>query len=309
MLWIRHIDATPFRKLGDEENQLSGKQAFLKVRQEIQALPDNTALTKTLCDPFRFCGTLVMDGKYIAVKGCKQKIPFLYGIDYLTHDIPLGGLYSAEDEMGFVSFFAKLKELNYPLRVVVADDRSGLKQALLRVFPHARLQLCHTHYLENIRELLHIRTENQYRDFFYALRRIFRKVRSEERILLELKFLSEKTKSRLLLNILLDVERRKEELFAFRQVQDCPSSTNMIEAYNSHLNGRLKTIKGFQSFVSAKIWLNAYMIRRRTKTLTDCKGQFKCLNGLTSLQMTIRDLKDYPTWISGVKVPKNAPKR
>lgn len=309
MLWIRHIDATPFRKLGDEENQLSGKQVFLKVRQEIQALPDNASLTKTLCNPFRFCGILVIDGKYIGVKGYKQKIPFIYGIDYLTHDIPLGGLYSAEDEMGFVSFFAKLKELNYPLRAVVADDRSGLKQALLRVFPHARLQLCHTHYLENIRELLHIRTEDQYQDFFYALRRIFRKVRSEERILLELKFLSEKTKSRLLQNILQEVERRKDELLAFRQVQDCPSSTNMIEAYNSHLNGRLKTIKGFQSFVSAKAWLNAYMIRRRTKTLTDCKGQFKNLNGLASLQMTIRDFKDYPTWIAGVKVPKNAPKR
>ena len=245
----------------------------------------------------------------MAVKGYKQKIPFIYGIDYLTHDIPFGGLYAAEDEMAFVSFFVRLKELGLDIRAVVADDRQGLKSALLRAFPQARLQLCHTHYLENIRGLLRIRTEEKYRSFFSALKRIFRKARSEERVMLELKFLREKTKSQLLLNIIQEVERRKTELFAFRQVPDCPKSTNMIEAYNSHLQGRLKTIKGFESFVSANKWLNAYMIRRRTKTLTDCNGQFKHLNGLASLQMTIRDLKDYPIWIPGVKLPQKAPKR
>mgnify|MGYP001570123610 CR=1 FL=1 len=250
-----------------------------------------------------------MDGKYVAVKGYKQKIPFIYGIDYLTHDIPLGGLYAAEDEMAFASFFARLKELGLDIRAVVADDRYGLKSALLRVFPRARLQLCHTHYLENIKRLLNVRTEEQYRDFFYALRRIFRKARKEEQVILELKFLRERTKSRLLSNILQEVEQRKDDLFAFQKVQDCPKSTNMIEAYNSHLQGRLKTIKGFQSFDSARKWLNAYLIRRRTKTLTDCKGQFKHLNGLASLQMTIRDQRLWPTWIPGIKYPQKELKR
>lgn len=279
------------------------------MRKEINALPDNAALTKTLCNPFYFSGILVIDGKYVAVKDYKQKIPFIYGIDYLTHDIPLGGLYVAEDEMSFVSFLARLKELGLDVRAVVADDRSGLKQALLRVFPKARLQLCHTHYLENIRELLRIRTEEKFRIFFSALKLIFRKARNEEQVLLELKFLREKVKNQLLLNILREVENRRAELFAFRKIPDCPNSINMIEAYNSHLQGRLKTIKGFQSFVSASRWLNAYLIRRRTKTLTDCKGRFKHLNGLASLQMTIRDQTLWPTWISGIKLPKKAPKR
>lgn len=211
--------------------------------------------------------------------------------------------------MAFVSFFAELKHLGYSPRAVVADDRSGLKPALLRVFPHARLQLCHTHYLENIRQRLYVRSEPQYQDFFYSLRRIFRKARSEEQVMQELKFLQEKTKNPLLLNILQDVRNRSQELFAFRQIPDCPSSTNMIEAYNSHLQGRLKTIKGFQGFDSARRWLNAYLIRRRTKTLTDCKGQFKHLNGLASLQMTIRESRLWPIWIAGIKLPKKAPKR
>lgn len=297
----------PFRKLGDEHD-LSGKQVFLKVRKEIAALPDNSQLTKTLCSPFRFSGVLAMDGKYVAVKGYEQKIPFVYGIDYLSHDIPAGDLHAAEDEMAFVSFFTRLKEIGYPLRAVVADDRKGLKQALNRVFPRARLQLCHVHYLENIRGNLNIRTEEKYRDFFEALHRIFKRARSTDQVFQELRFIQTKNNSTLV-NILQDVKNRSSELFAFRQVQDCPNSTNLIESYNSHLHGRLKTIKGFQSFVSASRWLNAWLIRRRIKTLTDCRGLFRHLNGLASLQMTIKDLELWPTGIPGIKPPENQPKR
>jgi hypothetical protein len=268
-------------------------------------LPDNTSLTKTLCNPFRFSGILIMDGKYVAVKDYEKKIPFIYGIDYLSHDIPLGNLYPVEDEMVFVSFFAILKDLGYFPRAVVADDRSGVKPALLRVFPHARLQLCHTHYLENIKELLRIRTEERYQNFFYALKRIFRKARSEEQVMQELKFLREKTKNSLLLHILQEVERRTEDLFAFRQIPDCPSSTNMIEAYNSHLQGRLKTIKGFQGSASARRWLNAYLIRRRTKTLTDCKGKFKHLNKHASLELTIKKQARWPDSLTNLGIKKN----
>ena len=148
----------PFRKLGDEHG-LSGKQVFLKVKADLAVLPQNFLLTQTLCDSSRFCGLLIMDGKYVAVKGYEAKIPFLYGIDYLTHDIPYGNLFVTEDEASFYQFFQKLRELNYPLRAVIADDRKGLKRALSQVFPYARLQLCHTHYVENIRRLLNIRTD------------------------------------------------------------------------------------------------------------------------------------------------------
>ena len=244
-----------------------------------------------------------MDGKYVAVKGYEQKIPFIYGIDYLTHDIPLGALFPAEDEMAFVSFFSKLKEIGYALRAVVADDRQGLKQALLRVFPRARLQLCHVHYLENLRRLLSVRTEEKYQEFFYALRRIFKKARSEEQVLQELRFIQTKDDS-MLVNILADVRNRITELFAFRQVQDCPSSTNMIESYNSHLQGRLKTIKGFQSFVSAQSWLNAWLIRRRVKQLTDCQFPFKHLNKHASLELSIKKQAEWPKILKKLGIKK-----
>ncbi|MBD3279439.1 MAG: hypothetical protein GF390_01875 [Candidatus Pacebacteria bacterium] len=62
-----------------------------------------------------------------------------------------------------------------------------------------------------------------------------------------------------------------------------PTTTNLIECFNSHLQGRLKTIKGFESFKHADLWLNAYFLRRRTKKFTDCRGKFRNLNGKTSL--------------------------
>lgn len=248
----------------------------------------------------------------MAVRGYDAKIPVIYGIDYLTHDIPYGDLFVAEDQISFYQFFRTLREvLHYPLRAVVADDRSGLKPALNQVFPYARLQLCHNHYLNNLRDLLKIKTQEKHHHFFNSLMRHVFQAQSQAEVMAGLMhvFMKHAKKSRLLSNIVLDIRDRREDLFNYLNIQDCPKSTNLVELYNSHLEGRLKTIKGFQSFYSAGKWFNAYLIRRRTKTLTDCKAKFKHLNSLASLQMTIRDSNEYPTWIPGVKVPGKAPER
>lgn len=306
VFWIPHIDGVPFRKLGDEY-ALSGKQMFLKVKKEIESVPDNFSLTKTLCDPSRFCGILILDGKYIAVKGFADKIPFIYGIDYLSHDIPLGDLYVAEDEMSFSVFFGKLKQLGYPLRALVADDRGGLKNALLKVFPHARLQLCHNHYLENLRKALNVRTEKRYQHFFNSLQRhVFLDAKNQQQAVEGLRHVwNRRTRNKpFLTNILAGINKRREDLFTFQEIPDCPSTTNIIESYNSHLNGRLKTIKGFQGFDSARRWLSAYLIRRRTKTLTDCKGKFKPLNKHASLELSIKKQVLWPDNLTNLGIER-----
>jgi Transposase, Mutator family len=296
LLWIPHIDGVPFRKLGNE-NGLGGAQAYNRVTTELKQLPSNTELTKTLCDPRRFSRILIMDGKYVKVKGYNAKIPFLYGIDYLTHDIPFGEIYASEDELAFSQFFSKLKELDYTPRIVVADDRAGLKQALHKVFPYAKLQLCQNHYLENIRKLLKVRTETRYQYFFESLKlHVFKRGTNEQRITQGLVHVMKNhaKQNKLLIDILLTIHDRQDLLFNYLQVTDCPNNTNLIELYNSHLNGRLKTIKGFQSLASAKLWLNAYLIRRRTKQLTDCKQKFKYLNKHASLELTIKKQATWP---------------
>jgi hypothetical protein len=300
------MDGVPFRKLGDEHG-LSGGQVYNRVKAELTQLPDNTALTKLLCDPAQFCGILVMDGKYASVKGFEIKIPFIYGIDYLTHDIPLGDLYACEDELSFSVFFAKLKQLGYRLTAVVVDDRKGLKRALHKVFPHAKLQLCHTHYLEKLRRDLNVRTVEKYRNFFNSLRlNVFLKAANQQQVVegLRLVWNTYAKHKRTLQNILLEINHRREDLFNYLQISNCPNSTNLIELYNSHLNGRLKTIKGFQSFESAKRWLNGYLIRRRTKELTDCDAKFRHLNKHASLELTIKKQAQWPDVLTELNVKK-----
>jgi len=273
----------------------------------MEQLSKNDWLTKTLCDLARCEGILIIDGKYVAVKGFERKIPFLFGIDYLTHDILHGDLFLAEDEAAFSQYFQKLKDLGYNLRIVVADDRQGLKQALYKVFPYARLQLCQFHYKENIRKLLKVRTILTYQHFFNSLNKhVFIDAKTDEEITAGLKHVKEKHagQSWLLNNILSDIENRRNDLFAYRHFKNCPNNTNLIELYNSHLNGRLKTIKGFQNLISAKRWLNAWIIRRRTKTLTDCEEKFKHLNRHCSLEFTIKKQAEWPDVLKTLGINK-----
>lgn len=252
-----------------------------------------------------------MDGKYVAVKAFGQKIPFIYGIDYLTHDIPHGDLFTVEDQISFSSFFQKLYDINYPLRVVVADDRAGLKQALNKVFPYAKLELCHNHFVENIRQLLNIRTDDRYHHFFNSLVAHVFKVKKESKITKGLMhvFYKRTYGNRMLQNIVTGIKYRQQELFNYLQIKYCPNNTNLIELYNSHMQARLKSIKGFQNFDSARRWLNAYLIRRRTKPLTDCKTKFKHLNKRASLELTIKKQAQWPDILTDLGIPpiKNTP--
>ncbi len=306
-LWIEHIDGVGFRRLGDEE-KLSSSQTYARVIAEISQLPDNTELTKGLCDENLWSGILILDGKYVAIKDFERKIPFLFGIDYMSHDLPHGQVVLAEDEINFSLYFQTIKDLGYKLRIVVVDDRDGIKQALNKVFPYARLQLCHNHYLDNIRKILRVRTETTYQHFFNSLKLHVFKATNDDEVTKGIKHVrnNHAGKNLTLWNILDDIEKRRNDLFAYFHFENCPNNTNLIELYNSHLNGRLKTIKGFQSLKSARRWLNAWMIRRRTKTFTDCDTKFKHLNKHCSLEFTIKKQALWPIILTKLGIKKVA---
>lgn len=291
------------RKLGDERN-LSPAQTYARVIAEMDSLPDNTWLTAKYCN--RFCGILIVDGKFVKVRGYQQKIPFIYGIDYSTHDPLVGILAPGESEEAFLKLFRLLKTCNYPLQIVVCDDRSSLNTALKYHYPKAFIQLCQNHYIENIRQLLRVRTDMTHQHFFHSLAlHIFKEHTNEKQLNEALHHVLTKRarNDSLRQSIVLDIHRRRKELFAYTKIRHCPPNTNLIELYNSHLSGRLKTIKGFKSFHAAERWLNAYMIRRRTKPLTDCDIKFKHLNGKSSLQLTLKKQAEWPD-ILGVKTPE-----
>lgn len=263
-------------------------------------LPNNTWLTVKYCN--RFSGILVIDGKYIKVKGYNKKIPFIYGIDYLKHDFPVDILSPSESEEAFRRYFRLLKTCNYPLQVVICDDiLSALKPGLLYYYPKAKIQLCQNHYLEDIRQKLHVRTETNHQLFFHKLNEyIFKKSKTNEELNAALHniFIKYARNSLLRQIILIDIYKKAEYLFTYRNIPRCPKDTNLIELFNSHLNARLTSIKGFKSFKNAERFLNAYLIRRRTKPYTDCSQKFKHLNSKCPIELTIKKQANLPEIIS-----------
>lgn len=240
------------------------------------------------------------------VRGYKQKIPFIYGIDYETHDILFGLLVPAEDEQAFLTFFQTLKSIDYPLTVVVADDRTSLPLVLKQVYPGVPLQLCQNHYLENIRNALHVRTDPTHRHFFNSLKKhIFDEYTDDQTLNAALHHVlverCENNQPRQ--TIIMEIHRRRKQLFAYKTIPDCPNNTNLIELFNSHFNARLKSLKGFKTKEHATLWLNGLLIRRRTKPFTDCGPKFKHLNGKCSLEMSIKKTAQWPV-IVGEKEPK-----
>lgn len=297
VLWIPYVDGISFRRLANEHG-LSHAEAFTRVKDEMNKLPDSNWVTVAKCN--HFSGTLIIDGKYIKVRGYKEKIPFIYGLDYPTHDILVSLLAPSENEEAFLKFFRILKTAKFPLRIVVCDDRSSLIPALNYHYPKALVQLCHNHYLENIRETLRIRTDQTHRKFFDLLvRRVFhpdvslavRNLRLHELYMRTAQY------SAIRQSIIVGIYRRRKELFNYTHIPNCPKDTNLIELFNSHLQPRLKPTKGFKSFQDAERFLNALVLRRRTLPFTDCAGKFKHLNGKTSLQMTLKKQTDWPELI------------
>jgi transposase-like protein len=262
-------------------------------------LPDNTWLTVKYCN--RFSGILVIDGKHIKVKGFNKKIPFIYGIDYLKHDFPVGILSPSESEEAFRKYFRLLKTCNYPLQVVICDDiLSSLKPGLLYYYPKAKIQLCHNHCLEGIRQKLHFRTEEQHQLFFHKLNEyIFKRNQRKDKLNQSLHniFIKYARNNLLRQSILIDIYKKSEYLFNYRNIPHCPKDTNLIELFNSHLNARLNSIKGFQSFQNAERFLNAYLIRRRTKPYTDCSQKFKHLNGKYPMELTVTYHRQNSRWL------------
>lgn len=267
---------------------MSVGNVYAKVSSSLLALPHIADITRKYCR--KFSGILLVDGKYVAVKGYERKIPVLYGVDYQTHDIPTYTFTIAENYQSCLSFFSSLKLLNYPLQAVVCDENTNIFEAARYVYPNVVIQLCQNHYKENIRRTLDLMFNPQYVPFMRNIEELFSFKRSSDDFNRFAKNIFNQYKTiPLLANILIDIDRNRHLLLGWRKGHDIPTTTNLIECFNSHLQGRLKTIKGFESFKHADYWLNGYFLRRRTKKFTDCEGKFRFLNGKTSISQTLKD--------------------
>jgi transposase-like protein len=177
--------------------------------------------------------------------------------------------------------------INHYPKLIVCDDNFSLKTAARFSFPSVKIQTCYNHFKEGVRRSLKVRTENTYKGFSKSIDFLLSEKRSLEdfnRILWGI--YKSYQFDPVTTQILTDIERRKSEFLAYTGLKGAPITTNLIEAFNSHLEQRLADIKGFDSFQHAKLWLNGYVLRRRFTKLKECGGKFRPLNGRYPLQMT-----------------------
>lgn len=259
-----------------------------RVYEYLDALPANADITRSYS--LKHSGILVFDGKYINIKGYNKGMVLLWGIDYLTHDIPHFKLVPSENYLASISYFKSLRLLNYPLQYLVSDDNPSFKMAALNVYPKTVYQTCTNHFKENVRKTLRVRSDPTYKEFVTDIEKLFeRRMTVMEFDRLAGKLYLKWKDNPVAQDIILNIEKRKTDLLAYTHVPSTPYTTNLVEGYNSHLEGRLKSIKCFENPSRAKSWLNAYILKRRLTPFTDCQGKFKKLNGKCSLELTLQD--------------------
>lgn len=157
------------------------------------------------------------------------------------------------------------------------------------VYPKVVIQTCLNHYKENMRRDLCIRSRGTYVQFFLEVEKMFKDRLCLPEFVQRLAEIYSKYKEDTnCLRWITDLMNRRKELVAYHQFEKAPNTTNLIECYNSHLEARLKVLRGFENYHSAKLFINGYILRRRLKNFTDCKGKFKHLNGKCSLQNSLK---------------------
>jgi hypothetical protein len=267
---------------------MSPMKAWRICEDELKQLPDNNQFSHTYCN--RFSQILVCDGKYFNIASEKYDWVLLWGFDYFKHDIPVISLAPAESYATWARFFSFYRILNTHPRLLVCDDNTNEKMAARRAFPQVRIQTCYNHFKENIRTNLRVRSDETYRPFMKRIEIVFDHKRTDEDRNKKLfALLRDYRHDPVCVSVLLNIERYKEELLAYRGIPQSPVTSNIIEGMNSHIEARLHSLRYFQSVAHARLWFNGFILKRRFTKYTDCKGKFKYMNGKTGVEMTKKE--------------------
>jgi hypothetical protein len=260
---------------------------------ELRKLPNNNQFTFKYCN--QFSNTFVFDGKYFNVASGDHDWVLLWGIDYFRHDIPIIIVAPSESYQAWSKFFFYFRIINHHPQLLTCDDNANLKLAALKNFPSIKIQTCFNHFKENIRRDLKVRSEDTYKDFMKRIEEILTNKLNDYDMDRKLFALYKDYKEDIVaVSILTNIQRYRPELTAYRGIPQSPVTTNIMEGLNSHLEGRLVSLRSFQSPAYAKLWINGYVLKRRFTKFTDCKGKFRGLNGKTGVQMSRKHDVDIP---------------
>lgn len=281
---LDHLEGLSFRDLA-RKHEMSPMTAWRICETELKKLPDNNQFTHQNCN--RFSNTFVFDAKYFNVAGSDYDWALLWGIDYFKHDIPIMLVAPSESYQSWSKFFFYFRLISHRPELIVCDDNANLKMAARKNFPQVRIQTCFNHFKENIRRNLRVRSDNTYKPFMTRIEEVFKgklsQVDMDKRLFA---LFRDFRQDPVCLSVLTNIQRYEGELTAYRGINSSPVTSNIIEGLNSHLEARLVKLRSFQTHQYAKLWMNGYVLKRRTTKFTDCKGKFKPLNGKSGVEMT-----------------------
>lgn len=268
--------------------------AWRLCEEELQKLPNNNQFTFKYCN--QFSTTFVFDGKYFNIASEDYDWVLLWGVDYFRHDIPVLLVAPSENYQSWSKFFFYLRIINHYPQLIVCDDNTNLKMAARKNFPEVRIQTCFNHFKENIRRDLKVRSQDMYKGFMKRIEQVLTEKLNDADMNRRLFALyKDWNHNPIALSVLANIERYRHELTGYRGIPGAPVTTNIIEGLNAHLEARLQKLCSFQSVAHAKLWMNGYILKRRYKIYTDCRGKFRALNGKSGVQLTKNPEVDLPT--------------
>ncbi|PIR13192.1 hypothetical protein COV49_03065 [Candidatus Falkowbacteria bacterium CG11_big_fil_rev_8_21_14_0_20_39_10] len=271
--------------------------AWRLCENELKKLPDNNKFTHMYCD--RFGSTLVVDAKFFRIKGLPYGYGLLWGVDYFKHDIPVAIIASSERYQAWAKYFSYHRIISNHPELLVCDDNVNIKMAARDKFPEVHIQTCTNHFKEVIRRNLKVRSDDTYKSFMKCINDAFKEKRTDADMFKRMRILWKVYEGDPVCeSVLVNIQRYYHELTGYRGFKGAPTTTNIIEGFNSHLQSRLQSLRSFESVQHAQLWINGYILKRRFTKYTDCKGKFKHLNGKRGVDMTKKQRVVLPSYFS-----------
>ena len=291
-----HLDGLSFRSLANKY-KVSHMKIWRICYEELKKLPNNNQFTFNYCN--KFSDVFVFDGKYFNVAESGHNWVLLWGVDYFKYDIPVFTIAPSENYQSWSKFFFHFRLLNHHPGLLVCDDNINLKMAARKHFPAVKIQTCYNHFKENIRRDLHVRSDNYYKPFMKKIESILdssNKLSDENFNKWLWVLFRDFSNDSLCKQTLINIEKYKAELLAYRGIPQAPLTNNIIEGLNGHLEGRLQKLRSFQTVEHARLWFNGYVLKRRFTKFTDSRGKFRYLRGKTGVQMTKKERVNLPLY-------------
>lgn len=282
----------------------TGKKQIIEIVHHITAaVKDSLWIAKHFS--LSWSGILVFDGKVVKVydpltmkfkgKFSEQELKWmnkqrwLCGIDFGTGDLPHYELAAEESKIDLVMYFQKLKEIGYPLRVLVCDGNEDIPAAAIHVFGDAIIvQLCTRHFIEGLKRYAEGRAEEPR---IAALIIMIQKIIEADSEAQAVYFLSEfkvwKKRQGLETELVALFKKHAERLGAhlLHPELKIPHTSNDIENLFKQLMLRLKSIGRFQHWEYARDYLKTWALWRRCTPFTDCRKTRKMRNGKAPIEL------------------------